>query len=363
MTALRQGSLSDLLSVLEATASAADEYGRPAGDALEALRASGVLAAAVPVRYGGFGGDAVDTNRLVTRVARADASMAVVLFQHFAVTARLAEHGTREQRERLLPALGTGRWLAASAWSEDCADEDDPSMWAVLGDGGVWELDGLQAYVTGAGLADLYLVLAQAGGADGEPEAGPTFFLVEAGNPGLASTPPMDLVGVRSSATGGIALRRCRVDDRDRLGEVGRAGGVIAAVRECGATLGAVSAGIAEAGYAHLVAGLRASGGLGDPAVRRRLADLATRVEAVLAIVERAGRRDAPDPGTAALHSKLFASEVSESVLAEAARLLGGGAFLRSHPVNRLQRDARAVALMGPSNDLCRDLVGAQWAG
>ncbi|MCT9933580.1 acyl-CoA/acyl-ACP dehydrogenase [Planotetraspora sp. A-T 1434] len=367
LTMLKTRSLSDLLSVLESTAPTADEYGRPADDALEALRGSGLLGAAVPVPYGGLGGDAIDTNRLVMRVARADASMAIVLFQHFAVTARLVEHGTPEQRERILPDLASGRWLAASAWSETGAgaNKRDLSTVAVAGGDGTWELDGVKSFVTGAGIADVYLVLTQTGEKGGQEvaygAAGQTFFLVEATNPGLVNNPAMDLVGMRSSATGGITLRRCRVPDRDRLGETGRAASIIARVRESGASLGAVSVGVAEAGYAHLVAGLRDRGQLGNQAVRHQLVDLATRIEAARAIVEQAGRRDAEDPGLTTLHSKLFASAVCEGVMADVARMLGSAGFLRSHLVNRLQRDARAVALMGPTNDLCRELVSVQW--
>jgi alkylation response protein AidB-like acyl-CoA dehydrogenase len=64
----------------------------------------------------------------------------------------------------------------------------------------------------------------------------------------------------------------------------------------------------------------------------------------------------------ATLHSKLFASVCAEEVCAEAARMLGSAGYVETHPVNRHGRDARAVALMGPTNDLCKELVSISWS-
>jgi alkylation response protein AidB-like acyl-CoA dehydrogenase len=99
-----------------------------------------------------------------------------------------------------------------------------------------------------------------------------------------------------------------------------------------------------------------------SPATRYRLVDLAARLEAVHACVEHAGRRESADPGTTVLFSKLFAASEAEHICAEVQRMLGGAGYLSSHPVNALARDARAVALMGPTNELCRELVSTSWA-
>ncbi|MFD0384012.1 acyl-CoA dehydrogenase family protein [Streptomyces stramineus] len=122
-----------------------------------------------------------------------------------------------------------------------------------------------------------------------------------------------------------------------------------------------MSTGIAESAYRLALAHAERRGLVGQQAVRYRLVDLAARVEAARALVERAGRRDSAEPGITTLHSKLIASTTSEEVCQEALRLLGSAGFLRSHPLNKLAQDARAVGLMGPTNDLCRELVSARW--
>lgn len=356
----------DLYETLRRNAAAADAGGALPEEVLEALRTSGVLGAAVPTEYGGLGGDAELTNRIVEQVAACDPSVAIILFQHYAVSARIGEWGTDEQRAFHLPKLAGGEWIAASAWSESGASADKRNLAtrAEQVEGG-WVLDGAKTFTTGAGLAQLYLVLAQsaepAGSASTYGSDGQTFYLVEASVPGLVADTGMDLVGMRSSATGFVELHGCRVPDSAVLGPVGEAVRVIAGVRESGATLGAVCLGIADTAARLARAHAERRGLQGQQAVCHRLVDLAAKVDAVRALVDSAGRRDAADPGTTTLYSKLVASQAAEEVVQESLRLLGSAGFLRDHPLNKLARDVRAVGLMGPTNDLCRQLVSAAW--
>jgi alkylation response protein AidB-like acyl-CoA dehydrogenase len=360
----------ELLEVLASTADSADHAGQPAAEALETLRGSAILGTVIPEEYGGLGGDAVESNRCVTRVARHNASIAIILFQHFAVSSRIVEWGSPQQKETTLPRLATGQWLAASAWSESGAGAHKRNLAAraTRQSDGSWLLDGTKSFATGAGIADVYLVLAQDDQAEPSRNAesayggaGQTFFLIEAGNPGIVPDLSLDLIGMRGSATGFLQLRECAVPTNAVLGPVGETSEIIAGVRESGATLGAVSVGIAQAAYdiGHQHAVKR--GLLEHQAFRHRLVDLNTRIEAAVGLVEYAGRRESTHAGMTTLHSKVFASETSEQVIREIATLLGSSGFVRDHQINRLAHDARAVALMGPTNDLCRELVSMPW--
>jgi alkylation response protein AidB-like acyl-CoA dehydrogenase len=357
-----------LTEVLQRHAQSADAAAELPQEVFAALRASGILGAAVAVEYGGQGGDSLLTNRLIELTAAADPSVAIILFQHYAVSSRISEWGSEAQRERYLPRLASGEWIAASAWSESGsgADKRNLATKARRTEGGGWLLEGAKAFTTGAGLADVYLVLAQTsaptdGVASTYGSDGQTFFLIEAGNPGLFANTGMDLVGMRSSATGFVELTACEADDSAVLGPVGAAVRIIAGVRESGATLGAVSAGIAAAAYRTAFAHAQRRGLADQQAVRHRLVDLAAKVEAARALVDASARRDSAEPGNTTLYSKILGSRVSEEVVQEALRLLGSAGYLHDHPLNKLARDARAVGLMGPTNDLARELVSAPW--
>lgn len=371
--AVRSGVRPLLTAELRARLSKAAARSRPAGvpdrETLAALRASGLLGTAVAARHGGSDGDAAAVNHVVEEIAAVDPSVAIIAFQHFAVSARIAEWGTQEQQRRWLPLLADGTWLAASAWSETgagAAKRNLASRGERLPDGR-WRLDGAKTFTTGAGVADVYLVLVQTGrpgaAAQGYGSDGQTFFLVEAGSPGLVADLGLDLAGMRGSATGLLALDGCVVADADLLGPAGGAASVIAGVRESGASLGAVSVGIARAAFDLAVRHAEGYGLLDLPTVRHRLVDLATRLEAARAVVARAGARSSAQPGLTTLHSKLYASVAAEEICLDVARMLGSAGYREGAPIGRLLADARGIAFMGPTNDLCRDLVAAAWTG
>jgi len=357
-----------LAELLRESAVRTADKGQPDDEALEQLRRSGVLAAAISAEHGGSGGDATVVNRIVEQLARVNPSAAIIAFQHFAVSMRIVEWGTPAQKALLLPALAAGDLLAASAWSElgVGAAKKKVNTTASRLPGAKWLLNGAKSFTTSAGIADVYLVLAQTSAVvDSESSygsAGQSFFLVPAGNPGLVPERPLDLIGMRGSATGFVTLRDCELADHDRLGPEGHGSVIMAGVRETGATLGAVSVGIAQSlldiAAVHI--------GKGDPARRLanryRLADLATQVAAARALVAQAGRRASADPGLTTLHSKLFASAVAEHVGGEVGRMLGSAGFLADHELNRLVADARAISHMGPANDLCKELISASWS-
>jgi alkylation response protein AidB-like acyl-CoA dehydrogenase len=360
------GVLDELAEQLESAARAADDSGRPSTEAVAALRGSGLLAAPIPRDHGGLGLDADALNRLLERLGQIDASIAIIVFQHFAVAARVAEWSTT-QRAVVLALLASGEWLAASAWSEAGAGADKRRLATTARrapDGG-WVIDGAKTFVTGAGLADVYLVLATTSEPTGDTSTygsvGQSFFLVEATAPGVLCDTELDLVGMRGSATGFVSLVSCHVPERALLGPLDEATRVIAGVRDHGMTLGAVAVGVAQRAvdvtYAHVARRDLAA----QQALRHRLVDLCTQIEAARALVASAGRCDGERPGMTTLHSKLFASATCERVVAECQRLLGSAGFVREHPINRLARDARALGLMGPTNDLCRELVSASW--
>jgi alkylation response protein AidB-like acyl-CoA dehydrogenase len=352
-----------LAGLLRESAARTAVTGEPDGEALARLRHSGILATAVPAAYGGAGRDATAVNEVVARLARVNPSAAIIAFQHFAVCLRITEWGTREQKASLLPALAAGDLLAASAWSEPGVGAAKKKLNTVASrlPGGKWLVNGMKSFTTSAGIADIYLVLAQTSDIE-DPDSrygssGQTFFLVRAGNPGLVPERPLDLVGMRGSATGFVSLRECEVADADRLGPEGHAAVIIAGVRESGMTLGAVSVGIARS----LLDIAAAHADRGDLVKQMTshywLTELATQVAAADALVTQAGLGRS---GRTTMQSKLFASEVAEHVGAEVGRrLVGSAGYLAGHELNRLVADARAVAHMGPANDLCRELISA----
>ncbi|SDP95291.1 Acyl-CoA dehydrogenase, middle domain [Actinopolyspora xinjiangensis] len=356
-----------LYAVLDEHRARSDRDGRLAPEVLHALRESELPGLVVPKYYGGSGADSLEANRRVAELAYHHPSVAIIAFQHMAVCSRIAEFGTSRQRAELLPPLASGDWLAASAWSESGAGASKRNLatTATQQADGSWLVSGGKAFTTGAGLADVYLILAQTG-EDVEDDlsygsSGQSFFLVPATSEGIEPDTDMDLIGMRASATGFVRLTGCTVSPDSLLGPRDAAHRVIAEVKRSGASLGAVSVGIAEAAWDLSYETARKKNLLEHQAQRHRLAELRGRVEAARGLVERAGSRVSDEPGNTTLHSKIFASETAEEVIINLSRMLGSAGYVSDNPVNQLINDSRAVALMGPTNDLSKELVGNSW--
>lgn len=355
---------------LTAAAAAAAEADQPAREALEILRGARLFAAPVPHSYGGLGLDAGALNRVVERLAWIDGSLAIVLFQHFAVTTRIADWGIAALRDAVLPRLASGAWLAASAWSETGAGADKRSLatTAVPSANGGWMLEGAKSFVTGGELAAVILVLATTSAARGGEAGlygapGQSFFIVETALPGVRRERGPDLVGMRGSATGLLALERCELGADALLGPLGEATRVIVSVRMHGLTLGAVAVGLAQRACEMAEEQLLGRGLLRHQATRHRLADLRAQVGAARAMVESVAPATEAERGTLSLQSKIVASERAEAVVADCQRLLGSAGFMRGHAINRIANDVRAVGLMGPTNDLCREILSELGTG
>ncbi|MGW0423845.1 acyl-CoA dehydrogenase family protein [Streptomyces sp. NPDC003015] len=359
--------LTELLAALRAEVHD-DTSGCPSDTVLAALHASGVLRLPVPAEYGGLGADWREANTVITALARADASTGIIVFLHYAAVSRIVAYGCEEQRRRLLTAVSQEGRIFASSWSEPGADaaKQKIATTAKRRADGAWALNGAKTFTTGAGVADFYLILAstgdqgQASGSYGRTDQG--IFVVDSTRPGFTADGVLDLSGMRRSATGLIRLDGYLAEDVDVLIRSGDTPAVIGHPHALGLTLGAVALGIAEEAHGIALDVGRQRSLLDSPLYRHHVFELGSRLAAIRGVVDAAtgipGDRSSP-----ALTAKVFASETAESICRGAQELAGSAAFSRGHVLNRLAQDARAVTLMGPPNNLCRELVVSQLGG
>src|SRR5580692_5050518 len=179
----------------------------------------GLLGIDVPEQYGGLDMDKI-TSTLASQNLSASGSFSVTFSAHVTIgTLPLVWYGTPEQKEKYLPKLASGEWIAAYALSESSAGSDAMNIRTratLTPDGKHYVLNGEKMWISNAGMANLFTIFAKI---DGEKFSA---FVVEAGAPGLTVGAEEHKLGIRGSSTCALVLADCKVPVENLLGEAGK---------------------------------------------------------------------------------------------------------------------------------------------
>jgi alkylation response protein AidB-like acyl-CoA dehydrogenase len=350
-------------------------------EAIEAMKATGFIAGAVPQEFGGLGVSSIhDVMVGVNRLGRADGSIAIAVNMHFSVsmiTSRLLR-GAREAEdtetiaalEQFQSLLGSGAVAMANA-TEPGTDVRYPMTEATKVDGG-WCLNGRKIFGTLSPVADVMVVTCRTRHDDGSYVGANA--IVFRGTPGQTILSNWDALGMRASGSHDIVYEDCVVGDGqfipgDPWGVLGEGQLVIGT----GGNLGLVGAfvGIAEAARAHIADLLcrRTKQPSGRPLAERRgiqhgMAELELGLNTCRAHLRWMGEhvdrllveRPVMSVAIEELHelmaafqaSKLVVQRTAIDVVDKAMQLSGGAGYFTNSPLSRLYRDVRAGPFMQP---------------
>lgn len=348
--------------VVVAEAVSADATGEPPLRSLSALGDLGALGVQVPAEYGGLGFGDGAACLVVERVAQACASTAAILMFHYQVVRRTLAFGADSWRDDDLRGFATGSLIGASAWTERATTKNKENLQTRLrSQGSRLTLDGEKTFCTGLSAAGVVHVLAETE-LDGGRQ-GATFVRVDAKDPGVRISAPYPLLGLRASGTASVELSGVDLAPTDLVGEPGSGRALMGHNHEVCLNPGLLALGAAAGAFED--ACLMVTGRLPDTQprtgaeqVRASLADTLVSVEtsyayAALAV---AACADGASPVVSSKF-KLQASAAAEEITGALLHTVGSRGFLGTFPLERRLRDARATALMGPSNSLIRDRI------
>jgi acyl-CoA dehydrogenase len=329
----------------------------------------GLLGLEFPTEYGGAGGDFLSSVVLGEEMARCrSGGVAFSVLVHTDMSSPwLTRYGTDAQKRRYLPGIVSGETVCALGITEPGTGSDMAGIATrAVRDGDAYRLTGSKIFITNGVHGDLYFVAARTGpGTADRRHAGISMFLVERGTPGFTVSRKLDKMGMRASDTAELALEDCPVPADNLLGEEGRGFHQLAAGLQRERIMAAVLAlsGAAQAledtlGY------VRERHAFGEPlaarqALRHRLADMATEIEAARHLVYHAAAlytagRDCVTPVSMA---KLFATEVANRVAYQAVQLHGGYGYMSEFPVERFFRDVRLWTIASGTSEIMREIV------
>jgi len=340
-------------------------------DLIRQMGKMGLFGLPFPTEYGGEGGDYFALCLALEELARVDSSVAITLEAGVSLGAMpIHRFGTREQKERWLPALCRGESLAAFGLTEPGfgSDAGGTTTRAVL-DGDEWVINGSKAFITNSGtdITSLVTVTAVTGeNPDGTKEL--STIIVPSGTPGFTVLPGYSKVGWCASDTHELAFDGVRVPAANLLGERGRGFAQFLRILDEGRiAIAALSVGLAQGCVDESLKYAHERHAFGGPigryqAIQFKIADMEARAHvARLAYYDAAARmlRGEPFKKQAAI-AKLYSSEIAVTNAREATQVHGGYGFMNEFPVARMWRDAKILEIGEGTSEVQRMLVARE---
>ncbi len=335
-------------------------------ESLDALADGGWFGLLVPEEFGGHGGGLVALAQACEELGSACASTAMVFLMH-SVTAATIAGGGGLQAGDYLSAMADGKLLGTLAFSErgTGAHFYAPELVAVEQNGRI-RIRGRKSFVTSGGHAGIYLVLTQSS------SAGLDCHAVTPAD-GIRFDGEWEGLGMRGNSSVAAEFD-CAIDASSRIGDSGAGQalvfGAVAPYFLVG--LAAVNLGIASAALAATIghaATRRYSDGssLAEiQSIQHALAgmDIATRSARLLVHAAAAAGEAADETALVQLmEAKVLATDTAAVVTQSALEVCGGQGFTPALPIERHLRDARAGAVMAPTNGVLRNWIGKALAG
>ncbi|MBI1209832.1 MAG: acyl-CoA dehydrogenase [Alphaproteobacteria bacterium] len=275
--------------------------------------------------------------------------------------------GNDEQRRKWLPKLTRMDWIASYCLTEPGSGSDAASLRTkAVRDGDHYVLNGAKAFISGAGVSDVYVCMVRTGG---EGPKGISCIVVEKGSKGLSFGKNEEKMGWRSQPTAQVIFEDCRVPVANRIGGEGDGFRIAMMGLDGGRiNIGACSLGTARAALDAAVQYANERKQFGKQlaefqATQFKLADMATELEASrLMIWHAASALDDREPRATMLcaMAKRYASDAAFKIANDALQIHGGYGYLKDFPLERHVRDLRVHQILEGTNEIMRVIIARE---
>ncbi len=335
---------------------------------MKILAQSDLFGVYLPEEYGGLGGGVFENCLAIEEMARACIAVATTFSASGLGAYPILLFGSEEQKQKYLPVIASGEKLAAFGVTEANAGSDAGGIQTTAKrDGDHYVLNGTKQWITNAGEAEIYTVVAMTDRTKGA--RGASAFVVEKGDPGFSFGKKEKKMGLRASATRELLFNDCRIPADRLINREGR--GFIVTMKTFDVSrpgIGALAVGLCQGALDIAVEYARKRVQFGKPiiafqAVQHMLADMATETEASRALVYAAARyidSGAKDISKISAISKLYPTDVAMRVTTNAVQVLGGYGYMRDYPVEKMMRDAKILQIYEGTNQIQRNIIGQE---
>ena len=332
------------------------------------LSAAGWLRYAVPAAYGGAL-ERLDSRSLclIRETLARHAGLADFAFAMQGLgSGAISLYGSEMLKERYLPRVASGEWIAAFALSEPEAGSDVAGMSAAARlDGTHYVLDGTKTWISNGGIAHFYTVVVRTDEAPGAK--GLSAFVVDADTPGLEIAERIEVTAPHPLAT--LEFRGCRVPVTSRLGEAGAGFEVAMQTLDIfRASVAAAALGFARCALDQALARARSrrmfGRALGEfQLTQAAIADMALTIDSSALLTYRAAwLRDVKGVRTTreAAMAKLAATEGAQQVIDRAVQIFGGLGVRSGEMVERLYREIRPLRIYEGASEVQKLIIARE---
>lgn len=333
---------------------------------LDDMAAEGLFGTFINPADGGRGWDALSFGLLCEQIGSISASLLSILTVHSMTLQAVNQWGSKQQKQRWLKKLATGKELAAFALTEPEIGSDASNINAAITETDCgFNLNGKKKWISFGQHADVFLVIVRAG-------TQPAALLVPRTTPGLHVTPMSGLLGFRAAGLAELTFDNCPLPPEALLARIG--GGfshVAAASLDLGRFCVAFGClGIIEACTMDAVAYARRRKQFGVPIFQHQLvlellADMITAARGVRRLCYHAAElREAGEPESIleTTVAKYEASRSAARVAGSAVQIHGATGCSSQTRVERMFRDARICEIIEGSNQMQQIMIARNGA-
>ena len=323
----------------------------------------GLMGIQFPESVGGAAMSALDYCICIEELARVCPAVSLSVAAHNGLcSAHLHMFGNEVQKQKYLIPLIKGETLGAWGLTEAGSGSDAGAMrTTAVRDGNSWVINGSKQFITHASVGGILVAMAVTDKTKGTK--GISAFVIPKGTPGLRPGRKENKLGMRASDTAEVIFENCRVGDDAIVGVEGQGFVNTLQVLDAGRIgIAALSVGLAQGAYEAALGYAKQRRQFGQPiamfqAIRWKLADLYTKIEAARLLTYRAASmkdEGAPRTSLESSMAKLYASEIAVRAAEEGVQIHGGYGFVKDYPAEKYFRDVKLCTIGEGTSEIQR---------
>ncbi|MHC1566852.1 MAG: acyl-CoA dehydrogenase family protein [Candidatus Syntropharchaeia archaeon] len=329
-------------------------------DNIKKLAEQGFLGMTLPKEYGGAETDFMSHILTVEELSRVCASTGLICQTIAVIGMLILNNANEELRKKHIERMIRGKEVGAFALTEPDAGSDASSIRTTArAEGDEYVINGKKHFISNAGEAEVYVVLAKTGRND------ISMFLVEKDTEGLVIGRREEKLGLRGVPMGELIFEECVIPKENLMGKEGEGLRIaMASLDKDRIGIGAIGIGIASAALDAAKEFAKKRKQFGQPianfqAIQFMIADMSTEIDAARFLTYRGaylfdrGERVTKEASMA----KLYSSEMAMRVAINAMQIHGGYGCTKDYPIERYLRDAKMLTLMVGTSEMQRIVI------